>query len=189
GLELRSIGPANGGRVSRACGVPGDPLIWWAATSQGGVWKSENGGTIWKPVFDGEPVASIGSIAVAPSDPNVVYVGSGEANIRGNVVSGRGIWKTTDAGRTWTRVWKATAQIGTMIVHPEDPDVAFAAVLGDAFAPGPARGVYRTLDGGATWDRVLFRDEETGASDVAFDPSNPRVLFAGLWQAVRRPWE
>jgi photosystem II stability/assembly factor-like uncharacterized protein len=189
GLKLRSIGPANGGRVSRACGVAGDPLTWWAATSQGGVWKSENGGTVWKPVFDEQPVASIGSIAVAPSDPNVVYVGSGEANIRGNVISGRGIWKTTDAGKTWSHVWKATAQIGTMIVHPEDPDVAFAAVLGNAFAASPERGVYRTLDGGGTWDRVLFRDEQTGASDVAFDPSNPRILFAGLWQAVRRPWE
>lgn len=188
-LELRSIGPANGGRVSRAAGVPGNPLVWWAATSQGGVWKSEDGGFVWRPVFDDQPVASIGSLAVAPSDPNVVYVGSGEANIRGNVIRGQGIFRTTDGGATWSHVWKHPGQIGTMIVHPRDAGIAFAAVLGDPFAPGPDRGVYRTLDGGETWERVLYRDEETGASDVAFDPANPRILFAGLWQARRRPWE
>ncbi len=134
-------------------------------------------------------MASIGSIAVAPSDPNVLYVGSGEANIRGNVSAGNGIYKSTDAGRTWTHVWSQIGQIGTMAVHPTNPDVAFAAVLGHAFGPNPERGVYRTTDGGASWKRVLGKDEHTGASDVAFDPNNPRILFAGLWQARRRPWE
>jgi photosystem II stability/assembly factor-like uncharacterized protein len=189
GLKFRNIGPAAGGRVSRACGVPGDPLTWYAATAAGGVWKSSDGGAHWKSAFDEQPVSSIGSIAVAPSDPNVIYVGSGEANIRGNVEPGNGIYKSTDAGKTWKHVWQQVGQIGTMIVHPTNPDVAYAAVLGHAFGPNEERGVYRTTDGGKTWQRMLFKDKDTGASDVCFDPSNPRVLFAGLWQARRRPWE
>ena len=189
GLKYRSVGPNAGGRVSRAAGVPGDPLTYYAATASGGVWKSSDGGHAWTSVFDDQPVASIGSIAVAPSSPNVVYVGSGEANIRGNVAPGNGIYKSADGGKTWTHVWKQEGQIGTMIVHPRDPDVAFAAVLGKAFGPNPERGVYRTKDGGKSWQRVLFKDADTGASDVCFDPQNPNVLFAGLWQARRRPWE
>lgn len=188
-LKLRQLGPAIGGRVARVAGVPGDPKTWYAATAQGGVWKSEDGGVHWKPIFDEQPVSSVGSIAVAPSDPNVLYVGSGEANIRGNVAPGNGIYKSTDGGRTWSHVWKQVGQIGTMAVHPTDPDVAYAAVLGHAFGPNPERGVFRTEDGGVTWQRVLFVDEATGASDVAIDPTNPRILFAGTWQAVRRPWE
>ncbi len=188
-LKYRNVGPAWGGRVSRATGVPGNPNIWYAATASGGVWKSENGGGVWKPVFDDQPISSIGSIAVAPSDPNVVYVGSGEANIRGNVAAGNGIYKSLDGGKTWTHVWKQEGQIGTMVVHPKDPDVAFAAVLGHAFGPNPERGVYRTTDGGKSWKQVLKKDADTGASDVALDPSNPRIVFAGFWQARRRPWE
>ncbi len=187
-LEFRSIGPAIGGRVSRVAGVAGDPLTWYAATAQGGVWKSEDGGRSFRPIFDDQPASSLGAIAVAPSDPNVVYVGAGEANIRGNVAAGNGIYKSTDAGKSWRQVWKSIGQIGTMAVHPTDPDVAFAAVLGSAFGPGPQRGVFRTEDGGISWRRVLFVDEQTGASDVAFDPANPRRLFAGTWQARRQPW-
>jgi photosystem II stability/assembly factor-like uncharacterized protein len=189
GLQFRSIGPSAGGRVCRAAGVPGDPLTYYAAAAAGGVWKSGDGGLTWKPIFDGQPVASVGSLALAPSDPNVVYVGSGEANIRGNVEAGEGIWKSVDAGKTWRQVWKQEGQIGTMIVHPTNPDVAFAAVLGHGWGPNPERGVYRTTDGGKTWRQVLGKDDNTGASDVSFDPSNPNVLFAGLWQARRRPWE
>ena len=118
-----------------------------------------------------------------------IYVGSGEANIRGNVQPGNGIYRSTDAGKTWKHVWKQLGQIGTMIVHPTNPDIAFAAVLGHAFGPNEERGVYRTTDGGKTWQRVLFKDKDTGASDVCFDPNNPRILFAGLWQTRRRPWE
>ncbi len=188
-LEYRLLGPSIGGRVSRVTGVAGDPLTWYAAVAQGGVWKSEDGGFDWKPIFDEQPTVSIGSIAVAPSDPNVIYVGSGEANIRGNVANGDGIYKSTDAGRTWTQVWAQKGQIGTMVVHPRAPDIAYAAVLGHAFGPNPERGVYRTEDGGARWKQVLAVDAETGASDVALDPSNPRILFAGTWQAVRQPWE
>ena len=188
GLEYRLIGPAAGGRVARVAGVPGDDLTYYAATVSGGVWKSVNGGGKWTPIFDDQPVSSIGSIAVAPSDSNVVWVGSGEANIRGNVAEGNGIYRSTDAGETWHQVWSAEGQIGTMAVHPEDPDVAFAAVLGSPFGPGPDRGVFRTTDGGETWQKVLYKDPDTGASDVCFHPSNPRILFAGLWQTRRTPW-
>lgn len=187
--KYRLVGPFAGGRVSRACGVPGDPLTYFAATASGGVWKSADGGLTWKPVFDDQPTSSIGSIAVAPSDPNVVYVGTGEANIRGNVSPGAGIFKSTDGGKSWKHVWKQRGQIGTITVHPTNPDVCFAAVLGHAFGPNPERGVYRTKDGGKTWDKVLFKNDDTGASDVCIDPSNPRVVFAGFWQARRRPWE
>jgi photosystem II stability/assembly factor-like uncharacterized protein len=188
-LKYRSIGPAAGGRVSRVAGVPGDPSIYYAATASGGVWKSADGGVTWKSVFDDQPISSIGSVAVSPSSPNVVYVGSGEANIRGNVAAGNGIYKSIDAGKTWTQVWKQEGQIGTMVVHPTNPDIAYAAVLGHAFGPNPERGVYRTTDGGSSWQQVLKKDAATGASDIAMDPSNPAILFAGFWQTRRRPWE
>ena len=187
-LKYRLIGPAAGGRVSRAAGVPGNPLVYYAGIASGGVWKSSDGGYRWKPVFDGQPASSIGSLAVAPSNPNVIYVGTGEANIRGNVAPGNGIYKSIDAGKTWNHVWKQEGQIGTVVVHPSNPDVAFAAVLGHAFGPNPERGVYRTLDGGKSWERVLFKDADTGASDVCFDSASPGTLFAGLWQARRYPW-
>ncbi len=188
-LKYRNIGPAAGGRVSRATGVPGNPLLYYAATASGGVWMSSDGGTTWKSVFDDQPISSIGSIAVAPSDPNVIYVGSGEANIRGNVAAGNGIYKSTDGGKTWTHVWRQEGQIGTMAVHPKNADIAFAAVLGHAFGSNAERGVYRTRDGGKSWQQVLKKDNDTGASDVAIDPSNPNILFAGLWQARRFPWD
>jgi photosystem II stability/assembly factor-like uncharacterized protein len=188
-LKFRQIGPAAGGRVSRSVGIPGDPMTYYAASASGGVWKSSDGGLSWKPIFDDQPIASIGSIAVAPSDPNVIYVGSGEANPRGNVAPGNGIYKSTDAGKTWQHVWKQEGQIGKMLVHPTNPDIAYAAVLGHAFGPNPERGVYRTTDGGKKWDKLLFKDADTGACDLCFDPANPRILFAGLWQCRRKPWE
>ncbi|MGL4550671.1 MAG: WD40/YVTN/BNR-like repeat-containing protein [Gemmataceae bacterium] len=188
-LEFRNIGPAMGGRVCRACGVPGDPLTYYAATAAGGVWKSTDGGVRWGPVFDKTGTTATGSLAVAPSDPNVVYVGSGEANIRGNVEVGSGLYRSTDAGKTWSHVWKQEGQVGQLAVHPKDADTAFAAVFGKAFGPNPERGVYRTTDGGKSWKQVLKKDDDTGASAVVVDPNNPRVVFAGLWQARRRPWE
>ena len=188
-LKYRSIGPAAGGRVCRVAGVPGNPLVYYAATASGGVWRSLDGGLSWKCVTEKLPTSTAGSIAVAPSDPNVVYMGSGEANIRNNVVPGNGIYKSTDGGSNWSQVWKQDGQIGTLVVHPRNPDIAFAAVLGKAFGPSTERGVYRTTDGGKTWTAVLKKDQDTGASDVALDPSNPHIVFAGLWQTRRRPWE
>jgi photosystem II stability/assembly factor-like uncharacterized protein len=188
-LKFRFVGPAIGGRVNRVAGVSGDPQVYYAATASGGIWKSEDGGIGWKPIFDDQIDSSVGSIAVSPSHPAVVYAGGGEANIRGNVKLGHGIYKSVDAGRTWTHVLRLRGQIGTMVVHPADPDVAFAAVLGSPFGPGPERGVYRTRDGGRTWGQVLKVDADTGASDVCMDRRRPDVLFAGTWQARRRPWE
>ena len=188
-IKYRLIGPAAGGRVSRVAGIPGDPTTYYAATASGGVWKSTDSGVTWASIFDDQPVSSIGSIAVSRSNPNVIYVGSGEANIRGNVAAGNGIYKSVDGGNTWTHVWTETGQIGTMVVHPTNPDIAYAAVLGHAFGPNVERGVYRTIDGGRTWQRVLEKDADTGASDIAMDRSNPAILFAGLWQARRLPWD
>ncbi len=188
GLTYREVGPAIGGRITRVSGVIGDPLTYYAATAQGGVWKSSNGGTAWKPIFDKEITQSIGSIAVAPSDPSVIYVGSGEANIRGNVAIGVGIFVSHDAGETWKHAWKTKGQIGTMVVHPRNADIAFAAVLGSPFGPNADRGVYRTTDGGASWKQVLKIDANTGASDVAIDPQRPAIVYAGTWQARRQPW-
>lgn len=189
GMTYRFVGPYAGGRVSRSCGVNGDPLTYYTATASGGVWKSSDGGLSWKPIFDDQPTSSIGSIAVAPSDANVVYVGTGEANIRNNVTPGAGIFKSDDAGKTWKHVWKHVGQIGTMAVHPQNADIAFAAVLGHAFGSNGERGVYRTRDGGKNWQRVLFKSPTAGCSDVCIDPNNPRVVFAGFWEAVRKPWE
>ncbi len=188
GLKYRSIGPAWGGRVSRGAGVPGDPSVYYFAAASAGIWKSTDGGSTWKCISGDQTVSSMGSLAIAPSDANVIYAGSGEANIRGNVAAGNGIYKTSDAGKTWTHVWKQEGQIGTMAVHPTNAQIAFAAVLGHAFGPNPERGIYRTTDGGKTWQQVLKKDENTGASDVAIDPNNPNIIFAGMWQARRTPW-
>ena len=187
-LEYRLIGPAVSGRASSVAGVPGNPLVFYASEAQGGLWKSVDGGREWTPLFDEELTQSIGSFALAPSDPNVIYVGSGEATPRGNVAIGLGIWKSIDAGATWKQVLKLRGQIGQMIVHPTNPDIAFAAVLGSPFGPSDTRGVYRTVDGGRNWQRVLFKNADTGASDITFDPNNPNILFAGLWQFRRTPW-
>ena len=188
GLEYRLLGPAVNGRITRVGGVAGDASIFYASAAQGGVWKSVDGGHAWKPIFDAQDTQSVGSFALAPSDANVIYVGSGEANIRGNVAIGYGIWKSDDAGKSFAQVLKLRGQIGTMAVHPSNPDLAFAAVLGTPFGSSVDRGVYRTLDGGKSWQKVLYVNADTGASDVAISESNPRVIFAGMWQARRSPW-
>jgi photosystem II stability/assembly factor-like uncharacterized protein len=187
-LKYRSIGPAAGGRVSRSCGVPGDPTTYYVGAASGGVWKTTDGGLNWKPIFDEQATSSIGAVVVAPSDPNVVYVGSGEANLRGNVAPGNGIYVSTDAGKSWKHAWKQKGQIGHIVVHPKNADIAYAAVLGSAFGSNPERGVYRTTDTGKTWKQVLKKDADTGAIDIALDPNNPRILFAALWQTRRTPW-
>jgi photosystem II stability/assembly factor-like uncharacterized protein len=188
GLEFRLLGPAVNGRITRVSGIEGDANTFYASAAQGGVWKSVDGGHEWQPIFDEQQTQSIGSFALAPSDSNVIYVGSGEANIRGNVAVGYGIWKSDDAGASFEQVLKLRGQIGTMAVHPTNPDIAFAAVLGAPFGSSAERGVYRTLDGGKSWQKILFKDVDTGASDIAISTSNPRVIFAGMWQARRTPW-
>jgi photosystem II stability/assembly factor-like uncharacterized protein len=186
--QFRLLGPNVGGRVSMIAGVPGDASTAYFGAAQGGVWKTTDGGLSWKPIFDEQMTGSIGSLVLAPSDPSVIYVGSGEANIRGNAQIGHGIFKSVDAGKTWQHVWKQIGQIGQMAVHPSNPDVAFAAVLGSPFGSNPQRGVFRTRDGGKTWQQVLKVNADTGASDVSFDPNRPNVLYAGMWQTRRTPW-
>ncbi len=187
-LNWRYIGP-EGNRISAVAGVPGDPLVYYAGSASGGIAKSSDGGMTWEQIFDGQPVHSIGDIAVAPSDPSTVWAGTGESCIRSHISVGEGIFKSTDAGRNWTRTGlEKTGRIGRVVVHPQNPDVVFACALGHAYGPQPERGVFRTTDGGKTWDRVLFVDEKTGCSELAMDPRNPRKLFAGMWQIDIKTW-
>ena len=187
-LRYRYIGPV-GNRVTSVAGVPGDPSVYYAGAASGGIWKSTDGAVHWQPIFDDQGVSSIGSLAIAPSDPNVVWAGTGEAHVRSHISIGNGIYKSTDAGKTWSRMGlEATGRIGRIIVDPRSPDVVYAASLGHAYGPQTERGVYRTTDGGKTWERVLFVDEKTGAYDLAMDPKNPRVLFASTWQIEIHTW-
>src|ERR1700694_2559428 len=191
GLRWRSIGPFRGGRVLAVSGVVGKPHSYYFGGVGGGVWKSTDGGLTWRPVTDKvkDMAASIGSIAVSASDPNVVYAATGEACIRGNIISGNGGYKSTDAGKNWSFIGlKDTRAIGRIIVHPKNPDIAFVAALGHPFGANPERGIFRTTDGGKSWTKVLYKDENTGGIDIAFDPGNSSILFAGLWQARRSPW-
>ncbi len=189
GMKYRLIGPFRGGRSLTAAGIPGDPTTYYFGATGGGVWKSTDGAMNWSPVFDKEGTGSIGSLAVANSDHNIIYVGTGEACIRGNISQGNGVYKSFDAGKTWKNVGLGdTRAIGKVIIHPNNPDIVFVAALGHPYGPNTERGIFRTVDGGKTWEKVLYRDQNTGAIDVAFDPRNPNVLFAALWQARRSPW-
>ncbi len=187
-LTYRHIGPV-GNRVSAVVGVPGNPQVYYFGAASGGVWKTEDGGLHWDPVFDDQPVQSIGAMAVAPSDPNVVYVGTGEAHIRSNVSRGNGVYRTTDGGDSWAYLGlEQTGRIGRIRIHPNDPDVAYVAALGHLYGPQEERGVYRTTDGGRTWERVLFIDQDTGVYDIEMNPANPRILFATGWTMLIRTW-
>ena len=189
GMKYRLIGPFRGGRSLTGVGIPGNPKVYYFGGTGGGVWKSTDSGTSWAPIFDKEGVGDIGSIAVSDSDPNVIYVGTGEACIRGNISHGDGVYKSLDAGKTWKNIGlKDTRAIGKVIVNPNNPEIAFVAALGHPFGPNEERGVFRTTDGGKTWQKVLYKDKDTGAVDIAFDPNNPNILFASLWQARRQPW-
>lgn len=187
-LPYRYIGPP-GNRVEVVAGVPGDPSVIYAGAASGGVFKTSDGGLHWDAIFDDQIVASVGAIAVAPSNPNIVWVGTGESFIRGNISVGNGMYKSTDAGKTWTHVGlEKTGRIGRVVIDPVNPNIVFVAALGHCFGPQAERGVYRTSDGGKTWSRALFVDENTGAVDLVIDPSSPRTLFAATWQFAIYPW-
>lgn len=187
-LDFRPIGPV-GNRVPAVIGVPGDANTYYFGAASGGVFKSSDGGHRWTPIFDGQKVASIGALALAPSDPNVLWVGTGEAFLRSNVSIGNGVYRSTDAGKTFEHLGlENTGRISRIVVHPRDPDVAWVAALGHCYGPQQERGVYKTSDGGKSWRRVLFVDEKTGASDLVVDPNNPRILFAGMWQIEMKTW-
>jgi photosystem II stability/assembly factor-like uncharacterized protein len=189
-LRFRSIGPAGmGGRVHDIEGVPGNPAVLYVATASGGLWKSVNKGTTWTPIFDDQPVSTFGDVALAPSNPEIVWAGTGEQNNRQSTSWGNGVYRSTDGGKTWTHLGlAATRHIGRIRVHPRDPDVAYVAALGDLWAPSADRGVYKTTNGGRTWTKVLFVDTLTGVVDLAMDPTNPDVLYAAAYQRLRRAW-
>ncbi|HEX4007792.1 MAG TPA: hypothetical protein VHX60_16580 [Acidobacteriaceae bacterium] len=189
-FEFRFLGPAAGNRVAAVAGIPGDPSTWYAGAASGGIWKSMDGGNRWSPIFDEEPVAAIGALAVAPSDKNEVWAGTGEAwAIRDIDVTGDGVYKSNDAGKTWQHMGlDQTGRIGRIVVDPADPERVYVCALGRLTGPQQERGIYRTLDGGKTWDRVLFVDENTGCSGIGMDPENPRTLFAGMWQVAMHTW-
>jgi photosystem II stability/assembly factor-like uncharacterized protein len=189
GLRWRMIGPFRAGRVNAVSGVLGQPETFYFGSVGGGVWKTNNAGRTWKPVFDSQSAASIGAIGVAPSNGSVVYVGTGEADMRDSIQFGDGMYKSTDAGKTWKHIGlENTRQIGRIIVDPRNPNVVFVAALGHAYAANPDRGVYRSRDGGATWQKVLFKNEDVGAIDLNFDPTNTQIVYATLWNVRRPPW-
>jgi photosystem II stability/assembly factor-like uncharacterized protein len=189
GMQYRLIGPYRGGRVEAVAGLPDNPKVYYFGAVAGGVWKTVNGGATWEPLFDKQPQVGIGAIAIAPSDPNVIYVGTGEVCLRGDISFGDGVYKSTDGGKTWTNVGlKDSQHIGAIVVNPDDPNIVFVAALGHAFGPNEERGVFRSTDGGKTWNKVLYKDDKSGAVDIVYDPNNSHILFATLWQAQRTPY-
>ena len=188
-LRWRSIGPNRGGRSQAVAGSDSRPLEYYFGATGGGLWKTSDGGQTWRPVSDKAfKTSSVGAVAVAPSNPDIVYVGMGETELRGNIIQGDGVYKSADGGRTWTHVGlEKTQAIARVRIDPSNPDLVYVAALGNPYGPNPDRGIYRSKDGGKTWERVLFRDEKTGAIDLAMDPRNPNVLYAGLWEVFRTP--
>ena len=191
GLRWRLAGPFRGGRVVAVAGHPTKPMVFYFGAVAGGVWKTEDGGTYWENISDGFfNTSSIGALAVSPSDPNVIYAGTGETTIRTDVSYGDGVYRSTDGGKTWVHLGlEETRHIGEIRIHPQDPDLVYVAALGHAFGPNRERGVYRSRDGGANWEHVLFHSPRAGAVDLAMDATNPRILFATVWQTHRHFWE
>ena len=189
-MAIRDLGPATaGGRVTSVLGIPGNPKVYYVGAAGGGVWKTTNGGLSWKAIFAHEATASIGAMALAPSNPSILWVGTGEANIRNDVLDGAGLYLSTDAGKSFRRVgFKDAGQIARIVVDPHDANHVLVAVLGHAWGPNAERGVFETTDGGKTWRKTLFVNDHTGAIDLAMQPGNSRVLFASMWQAQRYPW-
>jgi len=186
GVEWRLVGPFRGGRAGTVAGVPGNPNLYYMGTAGGGVWRTTDAGNTWACISDGFFGGSIGAVAVAESDPNVIYVGEGEQTVRGNVSSGWGLWRSTDAGETWKHIGlKESQHIGRIRVHPKDPDLVYVAAMGNLWKPNDMRGVYRSKDGGETWERILFESDKAGAVDLILDPNNPRIIYASTWQIKR----
>ncbi|MEP7077866.1 MAG: glycosyl hydrolase [Chthoniobacterales bacterium] len=189
GMQWRQVGPFRGGRAIAIEGVPGEADTYYFGAVAGGVWKTTDGGANWAPLFDKEAISSVGALAVAPSDHNIVYVGTGEGAPRGNISYGTGVYKSVDAGKTWRNVGlKDSRHIGALIVDPKNPDIVLVAALGHMFGPNQERGIFRTTDGGKSWTKVLAKDENTGGVEVVFDPHNSNIVFAALWQTRRQPW-
>src|SRR5713226_405904 len=187
-MKWRMIGPFRGGKVNAVAGVPGNAGVYYFGANGGGVWKTTDGGTVWKPIFDEQAVASIGALALAPSNPNIIYVGSGENNLYSDITYGNGAYKSTDAGGTWQHLGlEETRHIARILVDPRNPDIVLAAAMGHSFGPNEERGVFRSADGGRTWKKVLYKDNVTGAVDLCFEPGNPRVVYATLWHGIRKP--
>ncbi|HYX40799.1 MAG TPA: hypothetical protein VE821_03830, partial [Pyrinomonadaceae bacterium] len=189
-MRWRMIGPFRAGRTVGATGVPGRPNVFYIGVNNGGVWKTDDYGRTWQSLFDEQPTGSIGAIAVAPSAPDTIYVGSGEGLQRPDLSTGDGLYKSTDGGQTWLHLGlRDGQQIGAIIVDPKDANRIFVAVLGHPYGPNAERGVFRSTDGGATFEKVLYKDENTGAIALAFDPKNSRTIYADLWAARQGPWE
>ncbi|HEV2490153.1 MAG TPA: hypothetical protein VGT03_10125 [Candidatus Acidoferrales bacterium] len=189
GMKWRSIGPFRGGRVESVVGIPGNPDVYYFGAVTGGVWKTTNGGVTWEPMFDKEKIASIGAIAIDPADSNVIYVGTGEPCLRGNISFGNGMYKSVDAGKTWTHIGlEDTRHISKVLIDPKNPSTIFVAAIGHAFGPNEQRGVFRSTDAGKTWQKVLYKDDKTGAVDLVFDQANSHILYAALYQEIRTPW-
>ncbi|HXW76534.1 MAG TPA: hypothetical protein VEJ20_03915, partial [Candidatus Eremiobacteraceae bacterium] len=189
GMHWRLLGPFRGGRAVAVAGVAGDPTVAYFGAVDGGVWKTDDAGRTWDPIFDGQPIGSIGAIAVAASDAKTIYVGSGEADMRSDISYGDGMYKSTDGGSTWSHVGlDDSRQIARIVIDPSNANRVFVAVLGHGYGPNSERGIYRSVDGGAHWQRVLYKDENTGAVDLAMDPHDPQTLLAALWQTRRPPW-
>jgi photosystem II stability/assembly factor-like uncharacterized protein len=187
-LKWRMIGPYRAGKVNAVAGVPGNPGVYYFGANGGGVWKTTDGGAVWKPIFDEEPVASIGALALAPSNSNIIYVGSGENNLYADITYGNGVYKSSDAGGTWQHLGLAdTRHIARILIDPRNPDVVLVAAMGRSFGSNEERGVFRSNDGGRTWKKVLYKDNVTGAVDLCFEPGNPRVVYATLWHGIRKP--
>ena len=189
-LHWRGIGPFRGGRTKALAGVPSQPNVFYIAAVNGGICKTNDYGRTWNPIFDDQPTGSIGSLAVSLSNPNVVYAGSGEGLQRPDLSVGDGIYKSADAGKTWTHLGlRDGQQIPRIIVDPRNPDRLFVAVLGHPYGPNEERGVFRSTDGGRSFTKVLYKDENTGASEIEFDPTNPQIVYAALWEGRQGPWE
>jgi photosystem II stability/assembly factor-like uncharacterized protein len=189
-LKWRNIGPNRGGRSLTAAGNPSRPLEYYFGAVGGGLWKTVDGGTSWKPVTDGQlGSSSVGAVAVSESNPDVLYIGMGETELRGNIMQGDGVYKSTDAGKTWHKTGLENTQaIARIRIDPTNPDLVYVAALGHPYAPNAERGVFRTSDGGKTWKKILYRDDHSGAIDLSLDPNNPKVIFASLWDVYRTPW-